>query len=330
MLERPIQFRDNQTNKFRTQDYADLAYPYVLIAMNLKQIEAFEAVATLGTTIAAAQRLQISQSVISRLIGQLEIDLGLRLFVREQGRLTLTREGAALVDEVRTLLDGSLCLQRHANQLRLGGTQRKLVRAMVPNTFAQHGMPAVMEKFYGAHEDAVLEVLCGTYDHGERALLSREVDVAFVRVPGTLPGLRVHRSILSQSACVIPVNHPLAAFDKIRPSDLANASLVLLGRQSQHRHEVDMAFRRARVTPRVLAEVHSVGLACAMVARGMGVTIVTQVLAACCASEGFVIRPFEPALPFEIGLATLNETSPKSISVALLDYIGDALTHPGS
>ena len=293
--------------------------------MNLKQIEAFEAVASLGTTTAAAQRLEISQSVVSRLLAQLEEDLGLRLFVREQGRLTLTREGAALVDEVKTLLDGSHCLRRHAQQLRLGGMQRKLVRAMVPNTFAQHVMPQVMETFCKAHELAVLEVLSGTYGQGERALLSREVDLAFVQMPARLPGLRVHRVFPSQSACVVPLDHPLAALDRISAPDLELVPLILLGRQSLHRREVDMAFRRARITPRVLAEVHSVGVACAMVARGMGVTIVTQVLAACCPSEGFAIKPFEPALPFEIGLATLQETPEGSMTVALLDCIGDTL-----
>jgi hypothetical protein len=57
----------------------------------------------------------------------------------------------------------------------------------------------------------------------------------------------------------------------------------------------------------------------------MGVTIVTQVLAACCPSEGFAIKPFEPALPFEIGLATLQDTPKSSMTVALLDCIGDTL-----
>jgi len=293
--------------------------------MNLKQIEAFEAVASLGTTTAAAQRLEISQSVVSRLLAQLEEDLGLRLFVREQGRLTLTREGAALVDEVKTLLDGSHCLRRHAQQLRLGGMQRKLVRAMVPNTFAQHAMPQIMETFCGRHEDAVLEVLSGTYEQGERALLSREIDLAFVQVPQRLPGLRVHRVFPSQSACLVPADHPLAALDRVGALDLELVPLILLGRQSQHRREVDMAFRRAHVNPRVLAEVHSVGVACAMVARGMGVTIVTQVLAACCPSEGVVIKPFEPALPFEIGMATLLETPNDSMAVALLECIGEKL-----
>lgn len=293
--------------------------------MNLKQIEAFEAVASLGTTTAAAQRLEISQSVVSRLLAQLEEDLGLRLFVREQGRLTLTREGAALVDEVKTLLDGSHCLRRHAQQLRLGGMQRKLVRAMVPNTFAQHAMPQIMEVFCDRHKDAVLEVLSGTYEQGERALLSREVDLAFVHVPERLPGLRVHRVFPSRSACVVPLDHPLAALDTISALDLELVPLILLGRQSQHRREVDMAFRRAHVNPQVLAEVHSVGVACAMVARGMGVTIVTKVLAGCCPQEGIAIRPFEPALAFEIGMATLQGTPKSSMAVALLDCIGDKL-----
>ncbi|MEX3955642.1 LysR family transcriptional regulator [Trinickia sp. EG282A] len=274
--------------------------------MNLKQLEAFLAISTLHTTTAAAQHLGCSQPAVSRLLSQLEEDLGLSLFVREQGRLTPTREGDALVQEVETIVEAARCLERHAKQLRLAGTQRKLVRIMVPNTFAQFLLPAVTQRFYETHPDAVLEVFSGTYDASERALLSREIDLAFVRLPTRLAGFSVKWRFESESVCVMPSSHPLAANTTISPSDLDGVPLIMLWRQSALRHEVDSAFRSARVTPNVVAEVHSVSVACAMAARGVGAAIVNRLIAQCCDAEQFVMRPFVPPISFETGIASLE------------------------
>jgi DNA-binding transcriptional LysR family regulator len=279
--------------------------------MNLKQLEAFVAISTLHTTTAAAQRMGCSQSAVSRLLSQLEEDLGLSLFVREQGRLTPTREGGALVQEVETIVEAARCLERHAQQLRLAGTQRKLVRIMVPSTFAQFLLPAVMQHFYETHRDAVLEVFSGTYDASERALLSREVDLAFVRLPTRLSGFSVKWRFNSESVCVMPRSHPLVRNRTVSARDLDGVPLVLLWRQSALRQEIDAAFRSARVTPNVIAEVHSVSVACAMAARGAGAAIVNRLIAQCCDTEQFVMRPFVPAISFETGIASL-ETYPIS------------------
>src|SRR5256885_12197799 len=66
----------------------------------------------------------------------------------------------------------------------------------------------------------------------------------------------------------MPRGHALQALDEVTPSDLVDAPLILLGRQREIRQEIDMAFRHARVQPRVAVEVHSVGEACAHVAQG--------------------------------------------------------------
>jgi DNA-binding transcriptional LysR family regulator len=320
-----MQRLDHSMAKNCPQPYVESTYPYAEPAMNLKQLEAFVAISTLHTTTAAAQRLGCSQSAVSRLLGQLEEDLGLSLFVREQGRLTPTREGDALVQEVETIVEEARCLERHAQQLRLAGTQRKLVRIMVPSTFAQFLLPAVMQHFYETHRDAVLEVFSGTYDASERALLSREVDLAFIRLPTRLSGFSVKWRFKSESVCVIPRAHPLAGNETVAPRDLDGVPLVLLWRQSALRHEVDSAFRSARVTPNVVAEVHSVSVACAMAARGVGAAIVNRLIAQCCDTEQFVMRPFVPTISFETGIASLESDPASGTCHAFAACLAEAL-----
>ena len=62
--------------------------------MNLRQCEVLRAVMEAGTVTAAADRLRVSQAAVSKMLAQLERDLGLRVFKRERRRLIPRRRRA--------------------------------------------------------------------------------------------------------------------------------------------------------------------------------------------------------------------------------------------
>ncbi|HSV46311.1 MAG TPA: LysR family transcriptional regulator [Ramlibacter sp.] len=274
--------------------------------MNFKQLEAFQAIMASGSTTAAAQRLGLSQSAVSRLLGQFEEDLGLRLFVRQNGRLVPTREADALVQDAQTLVDSAQCFRRHSEQLRIGGFRRRLLKVALPATLATGLMPPLAERFMRLHPDVVLEVLTGSYRDSERAILSRDADLGLVRVPTEMPGLRAVGTLESDAVCIMPRGHALEKKRSVAAADLEDVPMVLLGRQRLVRHDVDMAFRQARVQPRVAAEVHSVAVACSLVAQGIGVSIVNALLAQYCRELPFTMRPFMPRISYQLGVATLE------------------------
>ena len=115
--------------------------------MNLKQLEAFQAIMASGSTIGAGERLGLSQSAVSRLLAQFEEDLGLRLFVREKCRLVPTQEAQALLQDAQGLVESAQCFRRHSDQLRLGGFKRRLLKVAVPSTLASQLMPACTDWF---------------------------------------------------------------------------------------------------------------------------------------------------------------------------------------
>ncbi len=63
--------------------------------MKLRQLEAIRAVMASGTTTHAAELMGLTQSAVSRLVAQLEEELGLSIFDRRHGRLQITPEGRA-------------------------------------------------------------------------------------------------------------------------------------------------------------------------------------------------------------------------------------------
>lgn len=293
--------------------------------MNYKQLEAFQATMASGSTIAAAEQLGLSQSGISRMLSQLEEDLGLMLFERQKGRLVPTKEAEALLQDATGMIEGAQFFRRHAEQLRVGGFKRKLLKVVVPNTLSTPLMPVVVQNFVAEHSDVMIELLSGTYNHAERLVLSREADLALVGMPTQFSGLRLTPCLDTSAVCVMPAGHALERLEFVTPADLENVPMVLLGRQRFLRHEIDMSFRRARLSPRVTTETHSVNVACSFVAQGLGVSIVNALLAGYCHVEQLTTRPFRPVISYRLGFATLDGLPPNPLHDAFARHLVDGI-----
>ena len=88
--------------------------------MNLRQIEVFRAIMLAGSITDAARLLHVSQPGISRMLGHIELQLGLRLFERRRGRLHPTPEAQALYAEVDRVYQGVQRVDEKARDLREG------------------------------------------------------------------------------------------------------------------------------------------------------------------------------------------------------------------
>src|SRR4051794_25897067 len=88
--------------------------------MNLRAVQAFVAVADLGTFSAAAKRLHASQPALSRQIAALEHELGFDLFEPNGRGVRLTARAEDLLLQCRRVLAETAALQDRARSLRSG------------------------------------------------------------------------------------------------------------------------------------------------------------------------------------------------------------------
>lgn len=294
--------------------------------MNLKQLEAFKAIMSTGSTIGAATRMDLSQSAVSRLLTQLEEHLGFALFLRKKGRLMATPEAEELLTEVAGLVDGMQRIQRLADELRVGRSRKSLLKVGVPTSMTQELLPKIVAEFLKSHEDIVIELLTGSYDMIERAVLDRSADLGFVRLPTELADFDVEPVLETEGVCVMPADHPLTRHAFIEVQHLRDVPLVLLGRQRALRAELNQVFRAVNLTPLVRIEVHSVGAACSFVAEGLGVSIVNGLLASHFAHLPIVSRPFRPALPYAFGLAFRRDEARPAVVDAFAEHLKQHLS----
>ena len=114
---------------------------------SLSLLTAFEAVVRTGSTSAAAQELDLTQGTVSRLIQNLEAQLGAALFLRDGRRLRPTGAALAYARDVRRAIDliGSASLRLTASPD--GGS---LSLAILP-TFGTHWLAPRLPGFLARH-----------------------------------------------------------------------------------------------------------------------------------------------------------------------------------
>ncbi|MEX1058243.1 MAG: LysR family transcriptional regulator, partial [Natronospirillum sp.] len=86
--------------------------------MNLRHLEAFHAVMISGSTVRAAELMQVTQPAISRSVAELEAAVGFSLFDRIRGRLIPTSEGQMFFREVNESYKGLDRLRSTAASIR--------------------------------------------------------------------------------------------------------------------------------------------------------------------------------------------------------------------
>ena len=111
--------------------------------MEIKQLRAFMAVANAQSFLGAAQTLYITRQAVSKTVTQLEEELGVRLFVRDQNGASLTPAGAYFYPQARTLLADVDRLQR--DMARLEHSPRQKLRVCMATGVNMMFTPALMD-----------------------------------------------------------------------------------------------------------------------------------------------------------------------------------------
>jgi DNA-binding transcriptional LysR family regulator len=129
-------------------------------------------VARLGSFSAAARECGLSQSQASRIVADLEADLGTRLLSRSTRAVVPTETGAEFLARIETIL-GALDEAEHS--VRGGGDLRGLVRLSTPTSFGIRTIIPHLAAFTAKHPDLQIHFLL---EDSRRDLVRDAVDVA--------------------------------------------------------------------------------------------------------------------------------------------------------
>lgn len=192
--------------------------------MDLKQLNAFIAVAELRSFSAAATKIGLSQPSLSRLLKQLETDMGVMLVDRYHRPLHLTEAGTFFYDKISTILTEVNTVVGMTQ--RLSAPSSALNIGFVPSIL--YGLlPEIIARLKQSNPEIEVNLKdISSYQQME-ALKSGDIDIGFGRFAHQDPWIQQILLRHERYVVALPKAHPLANVREQCLIDLANNRLIL-------------------------------------------------------------------------------------------------------
>ena len=248
--------------------------------MELRQLEYLIAVAEEANFTRAAQRVHISQSGVSAQIRQLEHELGATLIDRSSRTARLTHAGAAALPQARAVLAAVAALRQAVDEVSGLITGRLVVGMITACTVT--GLFDGLSEFHMAHPGVVITVVEDNSASLIERVRSGTADLALVGVPGSPPpGLDSLSVVSERLAAAVPPGHPLlTGREGTTLADLTGYPLVCLPPGTGIRGVLDQACAAAGMHPNITMEASAPGAVADLAARGLGVAVLSESMAA--------------------------------------------------
>lgn len=261
--------------------------------MNLRQIEVFRATMLAGSTTDAAKLLHVSQPGISRMIGHIELQLGVQLFERSKGRLRPTPEAHALYAEVEQVYHGVKRIDARARELKSGGGLT--LKVLASPSLSLGIVPNALAALARDYPDAKLYVESQLVREMVKLLSSGEADVAISTLPIDQVPLVSEPIGTWTLSCVFQRGHRFEQGPSVSLTEVLKERLIVFSPGTPQGRLVTDAYPRAARPPLGQIEVRSGQMACALAAAGAGVAIVDNLTAQSWANDQLLFRPIKRA-----------------------------------
>jgi LysR family transcriptional regulator, hydrogen peroxide-inducible genes activator len=287
-------------------------------AMQIHQLRYFCAVARIGSFTRAAQQQHVAQPSLSQQIRKLEDELGTRLFDRLGRAVRLTQLGEAFLPRAEAILrqldESKLEIQEMA-----GAEQGKLAIGAIP-TIAPYFLPARLTSFSRRFPRVEITVVEEVTSELLNLVQRGAIDLALLALPAPASHCVCRELLRERLYAVVPHDHRLAGAARIHLAEIEDDPFLLLKEGHCFRENTLAACGRARLRPNVAFESGQFATIMAMVAAGVGVSLVPEMAVE--QGKGCRFIPLADAGAFRrIGVAQLRRHFRSRVHRAFLEHL---------
>ena len=236
--------------------------------METQYLHTFVSVVDQGSMAAAARTLNVTPAAVAQQIHTLERELGVRLIARVGRTVSVTEQGARILERARELLRGVADLRSIAQD---GAVSGELRLGACPTALA--GMvPDILARMVEAFPQINVFIKPGYSAELYRAVEAGDLDAAFVlEAPFALPKTCAWQ-LLREEPLVMLAPAAMAGCD---PHELlATQPLIRYDRHQWGGRQADEYLRAAGIEPHERFELNALNAIAVMVDRGLGVSLV--------------------------------------------------------
>lgn len=187
--------------------------------MDLRQLEAFAAVMSAGSVTAAGKMLGRSQPSVTRVIQELEQELGFALFERSGPKVTPTQKAFMMYGEVESALLGIRNIRQRAQSITQ--EENHHIKLVAISALAAGLLPAALARLPATLHPQQIQLQSMSPENVVQAVLSKTMDLGAVSLPLEHRGLDIHWIGEAPCVAVLPADSALARHEVLSLAVLA-------------------------------------------------------------------------------------------------------------
>ncbi|SAK45119.1 LysR family transcriptional regulator [Caballeronia fortuita] len=284
------------------------------------ELEAFVAVAELGSFQKAADKLHLTQPGLSRRIQKLEQALGVELFHRTTRSVALTGVGRQFLPMARqqiSQLGTMLSSIREIAEKRFG----KVRLASIP-TVVNRVLPDVLRRYAEKYPQVGVQIFDGNHDFVLGQVRAGLAEFGISLDPGDDEDLVFEPLLADRYVLAVHREHEWAARESVSLRDLRDARLVIGGRDSGNRLLLELLLGHESISLRWFYEVEHISCVVALVDAGLGCAIVPSLAVSAHFAPNIRTVPIgSPEVRRSIGIVKHRHVSMSSIAAELCELL---------
>jgi DNA-binding transcriptional LysR family regulator len=254
----------------------------------------------------AAEALHITQPTISKMIRNLEDELGVEVFVRNGKKVELTDAGHVIYARAQHVLHSFDNLTSELNDL----TQLKKghIRLGLPPMVGAHFFPSVMSQFRQHYPGIILEMVEDGSKKIEAGVGDGTLDMGVVLLPTIEEQFDYFSFVNENLKLVVHPTHPFSERKQVTLSELALEPFISFREDFALHDRIIAECIRVGFQPRVLYQSSQWDFISEMVAANLGIAMLPETICATLDPERMrTISLVDPAIPWELAMIWRKE-----------------------
>ncbi|MFC0524327.1 cidABC operon transcriptional activator CidR [Pontibacillus salicampi] len=268
--------------------------------MDIRHLQYFIEVSRFHSFTKAAEQLYITQPTISKMIKNLEMDLGVELFDRSKKQLVLTDAGRVILEQAKAIDKAFQNLETEVDHLL--GLEKGHIRIGVPPIISSSRFMQLLRAFHEAYPNITFQLVEDGSKRIEHDVSQDKLDIGFVVMP-TQDDLFHHFSFIKEELrLVIPPTHRLAAKQMVELQELREESFIMFNNGFVLHDRILSACHQAGFHPHIISESSQWYLIEEMVTSELGIAILPESVCTYLQSDVVSVPVTKPSIHWHLAM----------------------------
>jgi DNA-binding transcriptional LysR family regulator len=268
--------------------------------VDIKHLQYFIEVTNFNSFSRAADHLFITQPTISKMIKNLEEELGVALFDRSRKQVTLTDAGQVILEQAKLINRAFHNLEMELDNLL--GLKKGHIRIGLPPIFDAHLFLKIMGIFHEKYPGITFQIVEDGSKKIEEDVSKNLLDVGVIVLP-TKDDIFENFSFLEEDLnLILHASHPLASRKEVNLAELDKETFILLNKDFVLTDLIISACNSVGFLPRTISECSQRSFIEEMVASKLGISLLPESICQQLPSNVKSIKVVNPSISWRLAI----------------------------